>query len=360
MRVSELEVRLAPQDLRQLLQSLVGPGAGVTIEAVAVEDPRLRVRLRPAALPVPIEVQAHIRRVDPGELVLGIEIGAMGLLPATWRARALDLLSQRLEAPGVKLTDGQLHIAAATLVAPLATSCRLSAADVRDGRLRLRLEDVEIREGAVTQATATAPSPAPGEEDLAAAAGEDLEVPRPGTGAGPEVPAESEAVAGPDGAQLPPERPVEGDHAVTYRRIRERVAGFLDRSLPEWLQPAVPWALLLPDFVVLLARLVRDPAVSTRAKLVAGAALGYLALPADILPDFIPGLGVLDDVALAVFALETLVGMSPPEVVQRHWPGSEDVLEVVRRGLEWTARFFPRRFTDRLRRWLQEKEKPDK
>ncbi|BDG62405.1 YkvA family protein [Caldinitratiruptor microaerophilus] len=357
MRVSELEVRLAPADIRQLLQSLVGPGARVTIEAVAVEDARLRVRLRPAALPVPIEVQAHIRRVDPGELVLGLDIGAMGLLPAAWRTRALDLLSQRLDAPGVKLTDGQLHIAAATLAGPLATACRLSAADIRDGRLWLRLEDVQIREGPVSQpaAAATAPPPAPGEEDLAAAAGEDLQVPRPETGAGPEAPDESGAVA-----QMPPERPVEGDHEVTYRRIRDRVASFLDRSLPEWLQPAVPWVLLLPDFVVLLARLVRDPAVSTRAKVVAGAALGYLALPADILPDFIPGLGVLDDVALAVFALEALVGMSPPEVVQRHWPGSEDVLEVVRQGLAWTARFFPRRFTDRLRRWLQEKEKPDR
>lgn len=365
MRVSELEVRLAPADIRQLLQSLVGPGAGITVDTVAVEDGRLRVGLRPAALPVPIEAQAHIRRVEPGALVLGIDIGAMGLLPAAWRTRALDLLSQRLDAPGVKLSDGQLHIAAATLAGPLATSCRLGAADIRDGRLWLRLEDVQLREGPVGPAApvGATPSAAPGEDDLTAAAGEDVQVSRPEAGTGPEVP--SEAVGGPGPevgpgrAEMPPERPVEGDHEATYRRMRERVASFLDRSLPDWLQPAVPWVLLLPDFVVLLARLVRDPAVSTRAKVVAGAVLGYLALPTDILPDFIPGLGVLDDVALAVFALEALVGMSPPEVVRKHWPGNEDVLEVVQKGLEWTARFFPRRFTDRLRRWLQENEKPN-
>lgn len=337
-------MQLAPGDIRQLLQRLVGPAAGVTVETVAVEDGRLRVGLRPAALPVPVEAQAHIRRVDPGALVLDVDLGAMGLLPAAWRARALDLLSRRLEGPGVQLTGGQLHIAATALAGSLAASCKLAAAAIRDGRLWLRFEDVQLREAPAGPASPAGATPEAG--DAAAATGEDVPAPQPERGAGPEVPDE-----------LPPERPVDGDHETTYRRMRERVASFLDRSLPDWLQPAVPWVLLLPDFVVLLARLVRDPAVSTRAKVVAGAVLGYLALPADLLPDFIPGLGVLDDVALAVFALEALVGMSPPEVVRRHWPGNEDVLDVVRKGLEWTTRFFPRRFTDRLRRWLEEKEK---
>ena len=56
-------------------------------------------------------------------------------------------------------------------------------------------------------------------------------------------------------------------------------------------------ARFIPDCVVLVSRLLRDPRVPLRHKLLLGALVGYLAMPFDIVPDFIPVAGHLDDVA---------------------------------------------------------------
>ena len=61
--------------------------------------------------------------------------------------------------------------------------------------------------------------------------------------------------------------------------------------------------LFIPDCLVLLRRLLADDRVPTRRKLVLVALVGYLALPIDLVPDFIPIAGQLDDVIVAALAL---------------------------------------------------------
>ncbi|NIR37442.1 MAG: DUF1232 domain-containing protein, partial [Actinobacteria bacterium] len=69
-------------------------------------------------------------------------------------------------------------------------------------------------------------------------------------------------------------------------------------------------AFLLPNLVKLLARLVRDPRVPRRSKLVVGAAIAYVASPIDLLPEFIPIVGLADDVLLAAYAVNHLVDVA--------------------------------------------------
>ena len=59
-------------------------------------------------------------------------------------------------------------------------------------------------------------------------------------------------------------------------------------------------ALFLPNFVILLKRLVGDPRVPRKSKLILGGTILYLVSPIDIVPDFVPGLGQLDDVVVAL------------------------------------------------------------
>jgi uncharacterized membrane protein YkvA (DUF1232 family) len=87
----------------------------------------------------------------------------------------------------------------------------------------------------------------------------------------------------------------------------------------------------IPDCVVLLRRLIADPRVPRRRKLVLVALVGYLAMPIDLVPDFIPLLGVLDDVVIAALALRFALRGWGPEALREHWPGPEVSLNAVLR-----------------------------
>jgi uncharacterized membrane protein YkvA (DUF1232 family) len=101
------------------------------------------------------------------------------------------------------------------------------------------------------------------------------------------------------------------------------------------------YAMLLPRLGKLVVRLMKDPRVPARSKaalLVLGA---YLVSPVDLIPDFIPGIGHVDDLILVVFALDQILNRVPEEVVQEHWEGDENVLEVIRNVLDIASAFVP-------------------
>jgi uncharacterized membrane protein YkvA (DUF1232 family) len=81
-------------------------------------------------------------------------------------------------------------------------------------------------------------------------------------------------------------------------------------------------ARLFPDFLVLLRRLLGDARVPLRHKVSLALLLAYLASPIDLVPDFIPVVGYLDDAALVVVVLRALVRSGGPELLREHWPGS--------------------------------------
>ncbi|CAN5805223.1 hypothetical protein BH23ACT5_BH23ACT5_11760 [soil metagenome] len=110
-------------------------------------------------------------------------------------------------------------------------------------------------------------------------------------------------------------------------------------------------ALMLPNIVKLLGRLVRDPRVPRRSKLLVGGVLVYMASPVDLIPDAIPVVGLADDLLLAAYAVNHLLSTTGEEVVSEHWDGPEDVLELVRNLLTATSEMIPRplkRWVDRL------------
>jgi uncharacterized membrane protein YkvA (DUF1232 family) len=90
-------------------------------------------------------------------------------------------------------------------------------------------------------------------------------------------------------------------------------------------------ATFIPDCIVLVARLLRDDRVPRRSKAILVGLAAYLALPFDLVPDFIPVAGQLDDAILVAFALRHLVRASGPTILREHWPGPERSLEVLLR-----------------------------
>jgi uncharacterized membrane protein YkvA (DUF1232 family) len=88
-------------------------------------------------------------------------------------------------------------------------------------------------------------------------------------------------------------------------------------------------ARFLPDCIVLFKRLLRDDRVPRQAKIVLGLLVPYLLMPFDLVPDFIPIAGQLDDAALVAVAIAYVARRSGREVVTELWPGSDAGLRVV-------------------------------
>jgi uncharacterized membrane protein YkvA (DUF1232 family) len=85
-------------------------------------------------------------------------------------------------------------------------------------------------------------------------------------------------------------------------------------------------ARLVPYCAILFKRLLADPRVPTRWKVASALALVYLALPFDLVPDFIPVLGQLDDAILVALVLRGLLRSAGPLLVRQHWPGPAALL----------------------------------
>jgi uncharacterized membrane protein YkvA (DUF1232 family) len=88
-------------------------------------------------------------------------------------------------------------------------------------------------------------------------------------------------------------------------------------------------ARLIPDLLVLFKRLLGDRRVPRRSKVVVALTLAYLALPLDLVPDFIPVAGQLDDAIVVGLVLRYVLRRAGPEIVREHWPGGPEGLKLV-------------------------------
>lgn len=88
----------------------------------------------------------------------------------------------------------------------------------------------------------------------------------------------------------------------------------------------------IPHCVVLLRRLLVDPRVPRHRRLILAALVVYLLMPIDLIPDFLPVIGQLDDVIVAALALRYALRSGGPELLREHWPGPDQSLELVIRA----------------------------
>lgn len=100
--------------------------------------------------------------------------------------------------------------------------------------------------------------------------------------------------------------------------------------------------LALPNLAKLLVRLLRDPRVPRKSKILVGLTLGYLVTPIDLIPD-IPVIGQTDDLLLIAFTLNRLISTSGDELVLEHWDGSQDVLDVIKNISDLGAGLMPKK-----------------
>ena len=85
-------------------------------------------------------------------------------------------------------------------------------------------------------------------------------------------------------------------------------------------------AAFIPDCVTTVRRLRRDPRVPRRAKLAIVLAGLWVASPIDLIPEFVPVIGALDDLVVVALALRYSARQVPREVLLEAWPGEPRLL----------------------------------
>lgn len=98
----------------------------------------------------------------------------------------------------------------------------------------------------------------------------------------------------------------------------------------------------VPNLAKLCLRLLADPGVPRKTKVLLAAAGAYFLVPFDVIPEmFFPVIGRVDDLLLLAYALDRLLDSVEPAVLQEHWDGDEDALELVRAFIAWAGELMP-------------------
>ena len=101
--------------------------------------------------------------------------------------------------------------------------------------------------------------------------------------------------------------------------------------------------LIIPNLLLLCARLMADPRVPAKERLLVAGAIVYAFMPLDFIPDMLPFVGQVDDAYLIALTLLRLMSVTEPRVVSEHWRGGGDVVELIGATALLAGRLLPRR-----------------
>jgi uncharacterized membrane protein YkvA (DUF1232 family) len=138
-----------------------------------------------------------------------------------------------------------------------------------------------------------------------------------------------------------------------YDKLRTRIKEYVD-SKGETLGKAAEFLLLAPDVFILLWRLVQDSRVRTNDKMLLGTGIAYYIFPIDLFPEaFVGPTGYVEDLILGALILAKLLKDTPAEVLEEHWSGNGNVLEMIRNVLESAENLVARDVLERIRRMVK-------
>ncbi|HKQ09334.1 MAG TPA: DUF1232 domain-containing protein [Blastocatellia bacterium] len=106
--------------------------------------------------------------------------------------------------------------------------------------------------------------------------------------------------------------------------------------------------LFVPNLMKLLYDLLRDPRVSRADKAILAGVIMYVIVPIDVIPDFVPFVGMVDDSYLIAISLLRLLNRADRKVVLEHWKGGVDIKQLVENIANIAAYFMPERMRNAL------------
>lgn len=129
---------------------------------------------------------------------------------------------------------------------------------------------------------------------------------------------------------------------------------YVETKLPENLKEYSDYIMILPDVVALIYRLLKDKRVKMSTKLIISAAVGYVVFPTDIIPNNIPFIGRIDDIAVVFFALNRIVSDVDTQIILENYAGKDELLLLLKNGVEFLTTFTGAKNVDKLYKVIEE------
>lgn len=111
---------------------------------------------------------------------------------------------------------------------------------------------------------------------------------------------------------------------------------------------------VVPDIIALIYRLLKDKRVPLKTKLSISAALAYILFPTDIIPDNIPFIGRIDELAVVFFALNRIANDVSTQVILENWAGKNELVLVLRNGIDYIINFTNAKNVEKLYNVVEE------
>jgi len=128
----------------------------------------------------------------------------------------------------------------------------------------------------------------------------------------------------------------------------------LSNKLPEEARMYKDYIFILSDIVSLIYRLLKDKRVPVNTKLIMSATIAYITIPTDLIPSKIPFIGAIDDIGVGFFALNKVLKDVPLSVIVENWEGKNELLMVLKNGIEYLTDFTGARNVQKLYEVVEE------
>lgn len=129
---------------------------------------------------------------------------------------------------------------------------------------------------------------------------------------------------------------------------------YLENKLPDGIKEFSDYLFVIPDIAALIYRLLKDNRVDLKTKLIISGAITYVSFPTDFIPDNIPFIGKIDDLAVSFFTLDKIISNVPTKIILENWEGKNDLILVMNKVIEYTINFTGAKNVEKLYNFVDE------
>ncbi|MDP4088137.1 MAG: YkvA family protein [Bacillota bacterium] len=300
MNISDASIRLTSEDIKSIIDDFVKV-PGLNINEIKIDKLLYISGSFKKLVTIPFKLEVSLEGVDKHNIKLMLKKIQIAKVPVfKWiRDIALKQISKTLKEYGLTFNEGMvnLYIPALMKSVPVKLQFGIKAVGFGEDSITVELSKIKL--------------------DIS----DKKEEPKPEENGQVKLVKASQAMT-----------PAQTD---AYGRVRKQI----NSKSPEKYKELISYMMVLPDIAALLVRLFRDKRVPVKSKIICGSVIAYFALPFDILPDFIPIIGSIDDFALAFYAVNKILCDVPEEVVVENWQGKGDIVVIVRNGIKFLQKF---------------------